>query len=264
MSSAAVSPGLPTLFASVTVRERRQTNSLAVDVACVTRMLHAAIQVLLYGLLAGLSPLAFAATIAVTQTGRLKALGFGAGFVLAQLSTCALFVIAGVAATGTRTSHPGIQALLSATLALLLVWVALQVRRRGPRKGEGSSERTRALLERLGRLRFLTTIVAGLVLGVGGPKRLVLTAFAATAITIAGLRDSGEAALVVLYVALATALVWAPVILFIVLGERAVALMKGAQGEVERRQPEVTVYALLLLAVLLAIEAIGVLLSQVV
>ena len=228
-------------------------------------MLHAAIQLLLYGLLAGLSPLAFAATIAVTQTGRLKALGFGTGFVLAQLSTCALFVIAGVAATGTRTtSHPGIQALLAATLALVLVWIAFQVRRRAPRKAEGSSERTRALLERLGRLRFLTTIFAGLVLGIGGPKRLVLTAFAATTITTAGLRDSGEVALVVLYVALATALVWAPVILFVLLGERAVALMKGAQREVERRQPEVTVYALLLLAALLAMEAIGVLLSEVV
>lgn len=228
-------------------------------------MLHAAIQLLLYGLLAGLSPLAFAATIAVTQTGRLKALGFGTGFVLAQLATCALFVIAGVAAAGTRTtSHPGIQALLAATLALVLIWIALQVRRRAPRKAEGSSERTRALLERLGRLRFLTTIFAGLVLGIGGPKRLVLTAFAATTITTAGLRDSGEVALVVLYVALATALVWAPVILFVLLGERAVALMKGAQREVERRQPEVTVYALLLLAALLAMEAIGVLLSEVV
>ena len=227
-------------------------------------MLHATIQVLLYGLLAGLSPLAFAATIAVTQTGRLKALGFGAGFVLAQLSTCALFVIAGVAVTGTTKSYPGVQALLGGALAVLLVSVALQVRRRGPRHREGSSERTRALLERLGRLRFLTTILAGLVLGIGGPKRLVLTAFAATTITTAGLRDSGEVALVVLYVALATALVWGPVILFVLLGERAVALMKRAQAEVERRQPEVTVYALLLLAALLAIEAIGVLLSQVV
>ena len=226
-------------------------------------MLHATIQVLLYGLLAGLSPLAFAAAIAVTQTGRLKAVGFGAGFVLAQLFTCAVFVIAGVAVTGTTNSYPGIQALLGGTLAVLLVSVALQVRRRGPRKREGSSERTRALLERLGRLRFLTTILAGLVLGIGGPKRLVLTAFAATTITAAGTRNSGEVALVLLYVALATVLVWGPVILFVLLGERAVALMTRAQAEVERRQPEVTVYALLLLATILAIDAVAALLFQV-
>ena len=228
-------------------------------------MLHALIQLLLYGLLAGLSPLAFTATIAVTQTGRLKALGFGAGFVVAQFLTCSLFVLAGVAATGARTkSHPGVQALLGAALALVLGWIALQVRRRPPKAGDHSSERTRALLERLGRLRFLTTVLAGLVLGIGGPKRLVLTAFAATTITTAGVRDSGEVALIVLYVALATALVWAPVILFVLLGEHAVALMKTVQGEVERRQPDVTVYALLLLAALLALDAIGVLLSLVV
>ena len=196
---------------------------------------------------------------------RLKALGFGAGFVVAQFLTCSLFVLAGVAATGARTkSHPGVQALLGAALALVLGWIALQVRRRPPKAGDHSSERTRALLERLGRLRFLTTVLAGLVLGIGGPKRLVLTAFAATTITTAGVRDSGEVALIVLYVALATALVWAPVILFVLLGEHAVALMKTVQGEVERRQPDVTVYALLLLAALLALDAIGVLLSLVV
>jgi hypothetical protein len=227
-------------------------------------MLHAAIQLLLYGLLACLSPLAFAATIAVTQAGRLKALGFGTGFVAAQFLTCALFVGIGVAATGDGTrSHPGIQVLLEVALAVTLGGVALRVRRRPPTEGEGSSERTRAVLERLGRLHFLTAILAGLFLGIGGPKRLLLTAFAATTITTSGLSNSGEAAFVVLYVALATALVWGPVILFVLLGERAVALMKGAQEEVARRQPVVTVYALLLLAALLAIDAIGVLLSQV-
>lgn len=227
-------------------------------------MLHAAIQLLLYGLLACLSPLAFAATIAVTQAGRLKALGFGTGFVAAQFLTCALFVGIGVAATGDGTrSHPGIQVLLEVALAVTLGGVALRVRRRPPTEGEGSSERTRAVLERLGRLHFLTAILAGLFLGIGGPKRLLLTAFAATTITTAGLSNSGEAAFVVLYVALATALVWGPVVLFVLLGERAVALMKGAQEEVARRQPVVTVYALLLLAALLAIDAIGVLVSQV-
>lgn len=227
-------------------------------------MLHAAIQLLLYGLLACLSPLAFAATIAVTQAGRLKALGFGTGFVAAQFLTCALFVGIGVAATGDGTrSHPGIQVLLEVALAVTLGGVALRVRRRPPTEGEGSSERTRAVLERLGRLHFLTAILAGLFLGIGGPKRLLLTAFAATTITTAGLSNSGEAAFVVLYVALATALVWGPVVLFVLLGERAVALMKGAQEEVARRQPVVTVYALLLLAALLVIDAIGVLLSQV-
>ena len=227
-------------------------------------MLHAAIEVLLYALLAGLSPLALAATIAVTQAGRLKALGFATGFVAAQLVTCAFFVSIGVATTNANTrSHPGVQALLAFALALALGGVALQVRRRPPTQGKGSSDRTRAALERLRHLRFITTVLAGLLLGIGGPKRLLLTAFAATTITTVGTSDSGKAAFVVLYVAIATALVWGPVILFVLLGERGVALMNSAKGEVARRQPEVTVYALLLIAVLLAIDGIGVLVSQV-
>ena len=58
-------------------------------------MIRSAVEVLLYALLAGLSPLAFAATIALSQAGRLKVLGFGVGFVAAQSLTCAVFVIIG-------------------------------------------------------------------------------------------------------------------------------------------------------------------------
>ena len=121
-------------------------------------MLHGAIQALLYGLLAGLSPLAFAATLAVMSAGRLKALGFGTGFVAAQVLTCSVFVIVGVAATGSRrNSQPGLQATLEVLLALALTGLALRVRRRPSTAKESSSARTQALLERLGRLRFLTT-----------------------------------------------------------------------------------------------------------
>ena len=67
----------------------------------------------------------------------------------------------------------------------------------------------------------------------------------------------------ILYVAVATALVWVPVILFVVFGQRAVGLMKSAQREVARRQPKVTVYALLVLAAMFAIDAVGVVLTQV-
>ena len=225
-------------------------------------MVHAAIQVLLYGLLAGLSPLAFTATLAVMSAGRLKALGFGAAFVVAQVLTCSVLVIVGVAATGSsRTGHPGVQATLEVLLALALTGLALRIRRTPTAAKESSSARTETLLERLGRMRFLTTVVAGFLLGIGGPKRLVLTALAATTIVTAGVRDAGEGVLVVAYVAVATALVWGPVILFVILGKRAVTVMQDAQGEVVRRQPQVTVYALLVLAALLVIDAIGVLLT---
>jgi hypothetical protein len=224
-------------------------------------MLHAAVQVLLFGLLAGLSPLAFAATSAAMPAGRLKVLGFGTGFVVAQALTCSIFVIIGVAATGSdRRSHPDIQVTIELLLAVALSGLALHVRRRPATAKENSGARTQALLERLGRLRLLTTVVAGFLLGIGFPKRLVLTALAATVIVTAG-DDAGEAVLVVVYVAVATAIVWCPVILYMLLGKHAVELMEGAEGEVERRQPQVTVYALLALAAFLVIDVVSVLLT---
>lgn len=62
-----------------------------------------------------------------------------------------------------------------------------------------------------------------------------------------------------MYVTIASVLVWAPTILFVFFGNRAVASMKRAQTAVSRRQPNVTVYALLLVAAFLTIDAIGVL-----
>jgi hypothetical protein len=224
-------------------------------------MLHAVLQVLLYGLVAGASPLAFAATSAAMPAGRLKVLGFGAGFVVAQALTCSIFVIIGVAALGSnRRSHPGIQVTLELLLAFALSGLALHVRRRPTTAEESSNARTQALIERLGRLRLLTTIAAGFLLGIGFPKRLILTGLAATTIVTAG-GDARELALVVAYVIVATAIVWCPVILYVLLGKRAVELMEGAEGEVERRQPQVTVYALLALAAFLVIDAVGVLLT---
>jgi Sap, sulfolipid-1-addressing protein len=224
-------------------------------------MLHATIQLLLYALLAGFSALAFAATIAVMQAGRLKTLGFGTGFVIGQLLTCSLFVIFGVVVAGaSKRTHSTLLATLELLLALLLITVALRLRRAPRVDTEGSSERTQAAVERLGRMHFLTTSIAGFLLGIGGPKRLLLTALAATAITTAGVRDAGETALVVWYCALATVLVWGPVIVYVLLGERAVGVMTRAQQRLARRQPGVKVYAVLVLAGMLILDALSLLL----
>jgi hypothetical protein len=223
-------------------------------------MLHATLQLFLYALLAGFSALAFAATVAVMQAGRLKTLGFGTGFVLGQLFTCSLFVIFGVAVTrASKKTHSVLLAAIELLLAAVLAVIALRARRAPPVATEVSSERTQAVIERLSRLRFLTTSLAGFLLGIGGPKRLLLTALAATAITSANVRHAGEAALVVWYCALATLLVWGPVVVYVLLGDRALAIMTRAQERLAHRHSGVKVYALLLLAGLLILDAISVL-----
>ena len=223
-------------------------------------MLHGFFQLLLYALLASFSALALAATVAVLRTGRLKSLAFGVGFVAGQLLMCALLVLVGVAATGsTEKSHESIQAVLEVLVALALIGLALRIRAHGPVEGTGSNERLRLLLERLERLRVSTMLLAGVLLGIGGPKRLVLTALAATAITTSGTGDVGEAALVVWYSALATVVVWGPVLLSLFLGARVVGLMTRVQNQIARHQRETMVYALFVLAALLVVDAITVL-----
>lgn len=220
-------------------------------------MLQALFQLLLYALLASFSALGLAATIAAMQTGRLKALAFGAGFVAGQLFTCVLLVVIGGATIGSNDKHTEVQALLELLIAAALILFALRVRARGPiERTSAASARGRALLQRIGRVRMLTMVLAGLLLGIGGPKRLLLTAFAATTISTAGVGGVRDAALVVWYVALASAIVWAPVALFLVLGERIVRLMSRAQEELARRQQEVMMYALFALAALLVIDAL--------
>ena len=226
-------------------------------------MLQATLQILLYAILAGLSPFAFTATFAVLHAGRPKAVAFGVGFVSAQLTTCALLVaVGGGAGNSVQNQHTAIQVTFEIAAAVALVWVAGRFRRRPPTAGAGQSERTRSLVERLGRLRLGTTLVAGVVLGVGVPKRLVLAALAATTISTSNLHTSAEATLVLVYVAVATALVWAPVILFVIFGDRAVAVMKRAQAELTSRQPAVAIYAFYTLAAMFAIEAAGTIFMQ--
>ena len=224
-------------------------------------MIHATIQLLLYSLLAGFSALAFAATLAVMQAGRLKTIGFGTGFVLGQVFTCSLFVILGVVVTGaSKRTHSTLIATLELLLAIFLIAVALRARRAFPAETQGSSERTRAVLERVSRLRFLTTSITGFLLGIGGPKRLLLTALAATAITTAGVGNAEEAALVVWYCAVATVLVWGSVTVYVLLGDRAVGVMMRAQQRLARRQPGVKFYAVLVVAGLLILDAVSLLL----
>jgi hypothetical protein len=219
-------------------------------------MLHATIQLILYGFLAGLSPLALGATIAVMQTGRVRTLGFGVGFVVGQLLTCVLLVALGVAGTGSSRSYPGVQAGLELLVAAALIVLAVRVRRRGPVVRPESGERARRLLDRLGRVHLVTVSLVGLLLGIGGPKRLLLTAFAAATITAAGLPHAAQAGLVVLYVALASVLVWGPVLLQLFLGRRAVGIMQSLQARLAPRSKELTVYALLVLAAMLVLDAI--------
>ena len=207
-------------------------------------MTSAALCLVPYALLAAASPLGLAATLTVLRTGRVQALGLAVGVLVGQLVACGVLVLIGTASVGHRTKRPNAEGVLELLLGVGLLVLALLVHRR-PARTDRDGGRSRQILARLERVRFTTDIVVGVALGVGGPKRLVLTALASASITAAGVSGAQEAALVLWYGGLATAVVWAPVLAALVLGERAVDLLDAAFRWLSQHDRAVTVSVLL-------------------
>ena len=219
-------------------------------------MVGEAVRLIPYALVAALSPTAFAATMAVIASGRLKALGFAIGFVAGQVLALAVLLEIGTATIPHRGSdHPTLQVALDFGLAVVLLWFARRVQRGRPIEVKGSSERAQKVLDRLDRMHVGTAVAAGVLLGIGG-KRLVLSALAAGSITAAGLDSGAGHSLVGWYSLLATSVVWVPVLVFVLFGERAAAWLANVQARLVAHQREVLYYVLLAAALILAVNGV--------
>ena len=221
-------------------------------------MLGEAVRLIPYALLAALSPLGFAATITVMKTGRLTALGFALGVLLGQLLACAVLVLVGGASIPSRDKdHPTFQGLLELGLGVALLWLAAVIRHRPPSAphAPGGSGRSKEVLDRLARVRPFTALVAGLMLGIGGPKRLVLTGLASASITAAGVNGSDQGALIVWYTALATVVVWLPIVGYLLLGNWAVTWLDRGLEWLTRHQRTASVSVLVVVALVLFVDA---------
>jgi hypothetical protein len=189
-----------------------------------------------YAIVATLSPLGFAATLAVLASGRLSAILFAIAFVGAQLGTVVLLALADVALWPGHGESSRVRELVELAFGVLLLAAGLVVRRRGaaPAGDEHS------LLERLHGLGPVTALAGGALLGIGGPKRLVLTALAATSIG----RSDDKLALALAYTAIATLLVWLPVVLFVVLGDRALLWLRAGENWLTHHQRTIASWSL--------------------
>jgi RsiW-degrading membrane proteinase PrsW (M82 family) len=156
-----------------------------------------------------------------------------------------VLVLIGIASVGHRTKRPTVEGVLELALGAALLVLASRIHHR-PQRAHPDSGRSREILERLQRVHGTTAFAAGLALGVGGPKRLVLTGLAAASITAAGVGDAREFALVLWYCALATIVVWAPVLAVIVVGERVIDRVDAAFRWLARHHRPVTVWVLLI------------------
>src|SRR4051794_41976766 len=117
-----------------------------------------------YAIVATLSPLGFAATLAVLTSGRLRALLFAVAFVAAQFGTVVLLTSVDVALWPGHGESSRVRELIELAFGLFLVAAGLIVRRRGAApQGDETSV--------LGRLRGPgppTAPARGGLLGLGG------------------------------------------------------------------------------------------------
>ena len=207
------------------------------------------LSLVLFALVAALSPMAFAATLAVIKAGRLKALAFAVAIIVSQFLVGWILVsIGGWSVPNHGHAYPTARGILMVAFAAGLLLLAARVRRRPPGPQPRSSPRAEAVLARLERVHTGTALLAGLLLGIGGPKRLVLTALAAAAIATSPNDAHGDVLQLAVYTAAATVLVWAPVLTFELFGDRALQTIDRAGRWLARRQQKTVVAALLVLA----------------
>jgi hypothetical protein len=193
-----------------------------------------------YALIAAASPLGIAAALTVLHTGRVRALGLAVGVLAGQLLACGVLVLLGTASVSHRAKRPHVEGVVQLGLGVALLVLAIVVHHRSDR-GEPVRGRSQQILDRLRQVSFTTTLVVGLALGVGGPKRLVLTALASASIAAAGLDGAHEAGLVIWYSVLATVIVWGPVLAALLLGDRALDALDTAFRWLSRHQRPVSV-----------------------
>lgn len=218
---------------------------------------HTASRILLYALIAAASPVALLATAAVlTSRGRVNGAVYLVGFLLGQSMVFACAHLVGSAATTDREHNEAAAAALELAFGIALLLLAWPQRRQDADVGRAGPSRMKALLDRLRGLRPGTAFSVGVLLGVGGVKRLTITIVAGATVGIAGLAAGEEVLLGVLYVLVAGVLVWAPVSIYLVAGARADDWLESAEGWLTENQRRIGFVTTLVFGFLLTSDAL--------
>jgi hypothetical protein len=207
---------------------------------------------------AATSPLALASVLVVlTGAGaRLKGAALAVGFVAGQTAFLVLGFAFGAASAPDGDNHPNVVAALAIAFGLALLLTAVYVRRHRADPPRGPHPRTVAIRTRLANLRPLTALGSGLLLGIGGPKRITVTLVVSATIAASGSSTARAVGLGVLYIAVATVLVWAPVLLYILFGERATDLLTRGQVWISRNKEPLTFFPSAVLGTFLVVDGI--------
>jgi hypothetical protein len=221
-------------------------------------VIHAALQVVFYALIAAASPLVLTATFVVIRSERPRTNGiaFLAGFLFGSAVACVLGLLVGEAAVARLDSHETVEEVLTFLLGCALLAFGLRSRHIPSRPEADGGGRASAILARLGHVGPATAFSTAGLLGIGGPKRLVLTLLAMAVVSGASLGHVENLSLVVLYIGIATVLVWVPVGIVIIAGERAAVILGRGQSWLTTHAAELRVWLSLGLGAALVADAL--------
>jgi hypothetical protein len=224
--------------------------------------MNAAFHVLVYAVVAAASPLVLTATFVVIRSDRPRTNGiaFLSGFLLGTSIACAIGLVVGEATVEKLDAHDTIEGVLTILLGAVLVAVGLRARK-APLRPEAEGGRASAILAGLSHLGPAASFSMAGLLGFGGPKRLVLTFLAMASVSEATLGDVGMLSLVALYIGVATALVWVPLGIVVIAGERAAAILGRCQTWLTTHAALLRVWLSLGLGIALVIDGLARLLT---
>lgn len=219
------------------------------------------VHVFLYGLVAATSPLALGATLVVLRSGhgRLNGAAFAIGVLAGQSLVCLLLFELGTTWVPTGgADHERLRGIIDLGFGIALLVAAWYFGRRAsfPRALAAPSPRASAWRTRLERVGPVTALWTGALLGFGGPKRLGVTFLATTAVAAADLSATQTITRMVVYVLLATVLVWAPVLAYLVLADRATEWLERRQQWIREHERQIVLYPSLVLGVVLIISGV--------
>ena len=215
-------------------------------------------RILLFALIAAASPVALLATAAVltSRRGRTNGTVYLVGFLLGQSIAFVVALLIGSAATANRDGNEELAAALELAFGVALLAFAWPRRHATADPDAAGPRRLKAMLARLHGLRPGTAFAVGVLLGVGGVKRLTITVVAGATVGIAGLAAVEEALLGVLYVLVAGILVWVPVAVYLVAGDHADRWLETAQSWLTANERRITFASTVLFGFLLVSDAL--------
>ena len=207
-----------------------------------------------------MSPFVLASALVVLtgERARIKGVALAAGVIAGQALFILFVVAVGLASSPDGKNHSTVVDVVTIAFGGALLLTALYERRRRhePAPPHDPSPRAEALHSRLANVGPVTAFGTGTALGIGGPRRITVTLVVCAAIAAAGVGGAGAVGLSVLYVAIATILVWVPVVLYIRLGERATELLENGQRWIGEHKQSLTVYGALVLGTVLVVDGI--------